>query len=166
MDTPSGLTDADPTANFVGRHSDRFEPLPDEALARWSKFPSWEEIYFPTLVGIQMSEVKRDYCRLVLPFRQELTQPAGIVHGGVTATLIDTVVVPAIGAAYEEGTLFATITMNVEYRSAVKPGETMVAEGWVTQRGKSVVFTQAEVWAADRLVATGTCIYKVSPPRS
>jgi hypothetical protein len=41
-----------------------------------------------------------------------------------------------------------------------------VAEGWVTQRGRSIVFGQAEVaTATGRPAAAGSLIYKVTPPR-
>jgi len=45
-------------------------------------------------------------------------------------------------------------------------GEDAVAEGWVTQRGRSIVFCRAEVATArGRPVATGSLIYKITPPR-
>ena len=81
--------------------ADDFEPLPDDVLDRWSTFGRWtDRTYFPSLVGLQMEELRLDYCRMRLPHRPELDQPHGVVHGGALATLIDTVVVPAIGSAY------------------------------------------------------------------
>jgi uncharacterized protein (TIGR00369 family) len=146
-------------------HADRFAPLPPERAERWAKFAKGDRTYFPSLVGLVVEEVRTDYCRMRLPFRPELTQPAGAVHGGAIATLIDTVVVPAVGAAYEPGRTYATLTMNVTYLGAVVD-EDAVAEGWVTQRGRSIVFCQAEVTTAGgRPAATGTLTYRVGPPR-
>ena len=68
-----------------------------------------------------------------LPYRPELDQPFGVVHGGAIASPIDTVVVPAVGAAYEAGWGYATLTMDIQYLGAVVR-EDAVAEGWVTQR--------------------------------
>ena len=48
-----------------------------------------------------------------------MNQPHGIVHGGAIATLIDTVVVPAIARAYDSPRVLLTITMNVNYLAAV-----------------------------------------------
>src|SRR5690606_4322160 len=81
------------------------------------------------------------------PYRPELDQPHGVVHGGAIATLIDTVVVPAVGAAYEPGWEYATVTMDVQYLAAVVR-EDAVAEGWVAQRGRSLVFCRADVTTA------------------
>jgi uncharacterized protein (TIGR00369 family) len=146
-------------------HADRFAPLPDDAARRWAKFGTWERTYFPSLVGLQLEELRADYCRMRLPYRPELEQPAGAVHGGAIATLIDTVVVPAVGAAYPPDWRYATVTMDIQYLGAVA-GEDAVAEGWVVQRGRSVVFCRAEVvTAGGRPAASGTLTYRVSPPR-
>jgi uncharacterized protein (TIGR00369 family) len=146
-------------------HADRFAPLPEDRAERWLRFGTWERTYFPSLVGVVVEEVRTDYCRMRLPFRPELTQPHGLVHGGAIATLVDTVLVPAVGAAYDPGWGYATVTMTVQYLGAVAD-EDLVAEGWVTQRGRSTVFGQAEVaTAGGRPVATGSLVYKVSPPR-
>jgi uncharacterized protein (TIGR00369 family) len=148
--------------------ADSFPPLPADRLARWGTFGSWDRVYFPSLVGIELEEVRQDYSRMRLPYRAELSQAAGRVHGGVIATLIDTVVVPAIGGGYDGDVGFATIDLHVQYHGAVVD-EDMVAEGWVTRRGRSIVFCEAEVTTtAGASVARGALTYKVSipPPRS
>jgi uncharacterized protein (TIGR00369 family) len=145
--------------------ADRFAPLPADAAERWAKFGNWDRTYFPNLVGLQVEELRTDYCRMRLPYRPELEQVAGVVHGGAIATLIDTVVVPAVGAAYGAGWTYMTVTMDIQYLGAVA-GEDAIAEGWVTQRGRSIVFCQADVTTAGgRAAATGTLTYKVSAPR-
>ena len=145
--------------------ADRFAPLPPAAAARWAKFARWDRTYFPNLVGLQVEDLRADYCRMRLPYRPELEQPAGLVHGGAIATLVDTVVVPAVGAAYPSDWRYSTLTMDTQYLGAVA-GEDAIAEGWVTQRGRSIVFCQVEVvTAGGRTAATASLTYKVSPPR-
>jgi uncharacterized protein (TIGR00369 family) len=101
-----------------------------------------------------------------LPWRPELNQPQGLRHGGAIASLIDTVVVPAIGTAYEDPRLFSTIEMSVRYLGPVR-SEDLVAEGWVTRRGRRVVFCDVEVRTASAVkVATGSLIYIVGSPTS
>lgn len=139
----------------------RFPPLPAERLARWAGFPPGRPEYFPGHTGIQLEEMRTDYARMRLPFRSVLNQPAGVVHGGAIATLIDTVVVPAIGSGYDEPHRYLTIDMQIQYISAVI-GEDAVAEGWIVKRGRSTVFCRAEVLTAKAgLVATGTLVYSV-----
>ncbi len=146
--------------------ADQFPPLDAELAERWKTFGAWERPYFPQLVGLQVEEIRTDYCRMRLPYRPELEQPAGVVHGGAIATLIDTVVVPAIGQAYPLDTLYLTVGMNIQYLGAVRE-EDAVAEGWIEQRGRSMVFCAAEVLTASgRRAATGTLTYKVSAART
>ena len=148
------------------RRSDDFHVLPANRQAVWSGFLRWEQQYFPSFVGLELEEVRLDYARIRLPWRTELTQPAGVVHGGALATLIDSVVVPAIGSGYDEPRGFSTVSMSVQFRSAVV-GEDMIAEGWVVQRGRSIVFCEAEVTTGSGVVAaTGQLVYKLASKRA
>ena len=143
-------------------------PHTADVLDVWRNFCAWpDRVYLPKFLGLQVEEIREDYCRLRLPYRAELEQPAGPVHGGAIATLIDTVVVPAVGWVYPVVPQMLTLTMNVEYRSALVRADA-VAEGWITQRGNSIVFCEAEVRAADdaRVVANGRMVYKVRPARA
>jgi uncharacterized protein (TIGR00369 family) len=84
------------------------------------------------------------------------------MHGGAIASLIDTTVVPAVGWNVEGGNNFVTISMDVQYLSAVKD-EDAVCEGWIEKRGRSICFCRAEVRGAEsgRLCATANLVYKV-----
>ncbi|MEZ5237905.1 MAG: PaaI family thioesterase [Microthrixaceae bacterium] len=142
--------------------AEKFDLLPSSVLAQWEGFGRWEDqLYFPQHVGIEVEELRRDYARMRLPWRPELNQPQGLMHGGAIATLIDTVVVPAIGTAYSSPRPFSTIEMSVRYLGPVRK-EDLVAEGWVSRRGKRVVFCDVEVCTASSVVvATGHLIYIV-----
>jgi len=146
--------------------AERFEELDDESKARWAKFGRGERIYFIQHVGIEVEEVRFDYCRMRLPFRPELEQPMGVVHGGAIATLLDVVVVPAIGSRYGADVGYSTVDMHVQYLSALVK-EDAVAEGWIVKRGRSVVFCEAEIIGATtgKLIARSVLTYNVSPAR-
>ena len=146
--------------------ADRFAPLPPERAAVWAGFAAWDTVYFPTYVGLTVEELRTDYARMRLPYRPELNQPAGVVHGGAIATLVDTCVVPAVGQAYGADWAYLTIQMDVRYRGAVVQQDA-IAEGWVEQRGRTTVFCRAEVRTPDgKVTADGTLVYTVRPPRS
>lgn len=140
-----------------------FAPLPPERYARWSNFGKWETEWFPQFLGIEVEELRRDYARMRLAYRPEFRQPAGVVHGGVIASMIDTVVVPAIGSGYDEPRQLFTIDITLRFLAPLVE-EDAVAEGWVVQRGRSIVFCDAEVRGArsDTVAATGALVYKVS----
>ena len=79
-----------------------------------------------------------------IPYRPEFRQPAGVVHGGVIASMIDTVVVPAVGAGYDEPRQLFTIDIQLRFLAPIVDDD-LVAEGWVTHRGRQIVYCDAEV---------------------
>jgi uncharacterized protein (TIGR00369 family) len=146
--------------------ADQFAPLPPETPVRWADFGRrGDEAFFPVLLGLTVEEVRQDYCRMRMPYRPELRQPGGVVHGGAIASLIDTAVVPALAWVYPEVPKLLTITLNIRFRGVLFE-EDAVAEGWIDTRGRTTVFCGAEVVGATsgKVVADGTLVYKVPPP--
>ena len=138
--------------------------LPDHLHRRWSRYGGAADVtYFAGLLGLVVEDVRVDYCRMRLPWRPEISQPFGVAHGGALSSLLDSSVVPAIGAGYETAVGFATVDMTVQFMGALKD-EDAVAEGWITQRGKSMIFCESEAIGArsGRRVARAVLTYKVS----
>jgi len=166
---PGGRRLREPLArDMVARrmtNAERFAPLPPERRAAWEFFNAGDNPFFPAWVGLRLEEVRRDYARFRLPWRDVLRQPVGVMHGGAIATLIDTAVVPAIGSAYDGPRVLLTIDMHVQFLAPIERDDA-VAEAWVERRGKSIVFCRVEVRSgAGELAATGALVYKVGPPR-
>jgi uncharacterized protein (TIGR00369 family) len=151
-----------PSSQSQSWRAEQFDLLPASVAKQWENFGSWPNaMYFSNVVGIEVEELRRDYARMRLPWRAELNQPMGLMHGGAIATLIDTTVVPAIGTAYEVGRAYSTIEMSIRYVGPVR-SEDLVAEGWVSRRGKRVVFCDVEVRTASAVVvASANLIYIV-----
>ena len=144
--------------------AEQYEPLSDEAAARWAKFGRSDTVFYPMLIGLEVEETRVDYCRMRMPFKAELLHAGGVVHGGAIASLMDAVLVPAVGSVLGPTDRFSTVDLHVQFIGAVKD-EDVVAEGWVTKRGRSVVFCESEAVGATsgRLVARSVLTYNVSP---
>lgn len=144
--------------------ADQYQPLPAEAAARWAKFGKSDVVFFPSLIGLEVEETRIDYCRMRMPFKAELLHAGGVVHGGAIASLMDAVLVPAVGSVLGPTDRFSTVDLHVQYIGAVKD-EDVVAEGWVTKRGRSVVFCESQAVGASsgRLIAKSVLTYNVSP---
>jgi len=142
----------------------QYEPLPEVAAARWARFGKSETVFYPMLLGLEVEETRIDYCRMRMPFKAELLHPGGIVHGGAIASLMDAVLVPAVGSVLGPNDRFSTVDLHVQYVGAVKD-EDVVAEGWVTKRGRRVVFCESEAVGASsgRSIAKSVLTYNVSP---
>jgi len=143
--------------------SEQFPPLPEARQAIWSKFGKWDTVWFPKYLGLEVEEIRTDYARMRLGFRPEYRQPAGVMHGGVIASMVDTVVVPAVGSGYDETRALFTIDLQLRFLAPIVD-EDIVGEGWVVQRGRQIVFCDAEVRGATSNVLAGTAslVYKVS----
>ena len=138
-----------------------FEPAPSWITSEMRE--RTEQAPYGKLLGFRWEEVRRDYARLRLPFRPELNQPAGMIHGGAIASLIDTVVVGAILSGLDAPPRrLLTIDLHVHYLDAAV-NEDVVAEARVRRRGRSLVFLEVEARGADgREIAHGEICYRVS----
>jgi len=95
-----------------------------------------------------------------LPFRPELQNRKGDVHGGAIASLLDTVLGAAARAGLETGSVSTTLSLTVNY---VSPGRgDLRCTARCTKKGRSIRFLQGEVLDGDNeLVATAVATFKV-----
>ena len=119
---------------------------------------------FPKYVGLVYEEVRKDYARMRLPFKPELNQPAGIVHGGAIATLIDTCVVGTVVSGIGEfPRKMVTVDMHIHYLDAAVE-EDLIAHGAVRRRGYRMVYLEVDVVGekSGKVVAHGELSYLIS----
>jgi uncharacterized protein (TIGR00369 family) len=135
-------------------NASRFEPI-DETRAR-AITESLNAEAFVHWLGLRFEEIRSGYARLRLPFRSELKQGGGVVHGGAVASAIDSVVIGAVLSTLDaRPSRLATIDLHVHYLEAVRDGD-LIAEARVRRKGKSVVFVEVEVNTTDaREIAHG-----------
>lgn len=148
------------------RKADSFEELDAVAYERWaSKFIERSADLFPGLLGLIVEDVRAGYCRMRMPFRPQLMQGFGVMHGGAIGALLDTVVVPAVGSLVGQSTRFATVDQHIQF-IAPNVDEDAIAEGWVVKRGKRTAFCESEVTAATsgRLIAKSVLTYAIAEP--
>lgn len=142
-----------------------FAPLDAERTSRWKRFGQSGTIRFPTLLGLVVEDVRADYCRMRLPFREEILQAGGLVHGGAIASLLDAVMVPAVGAVLERDAVYSTVDMHVQFIRGITAAdpEDAVAEGIVVRRGRNTVFCESRALGATtgRLLAKSVLTYNV-----
>ncbi|HVS66896.1 MAG TPA: PaaI family thioesterase [Thermoanaerobaculia bacterium] len=113
-------------------------------------------------LGIEIEEVRMGWAQMRLPYRRELDQPGGVVHGGAIASLLDTVVVPAILTTFQFPRRMLTLDLNVHYLTAAV-AEDLIAVGWMRKSGRSIAFLAAEARkASGEVVAHAEMTYKVT----
>src|SRR3954470_18692992 len=105
------------------------------------------------LIGARLGAVEPGMVEIHLPFREDLTQQKGYVHGGIVGMIADS------AAGYAAYTLMpaAASLVTVEYKiNILAPGlGDLRARGEVVKPGRTLTVARAEVYAADgRHVAT------------
>jgi uncharacterized protein (TIGR00369 family) len=146
----------------VAPNAARFPELAPDRAAPWTRFLRPDRVLFPTFAGIVVEEVRTGYARLRLPARPEVSQVAGLLHGGAIATLLDTAAIPAVGTAYPEQPDMVTVSLNIDFCGAVRD-EDAVAEAWVTRATSTLAFVAAEARGARTgdLAATSSSVFRV-----
>ncbi|MDT3670489.1 MAG: PaaI family thioesterase [Aromatoleum sp.] len=99
-----------------------------------------------TLIGAELAVVEPGYTEIHLPFKPEITQQHGVIHGGVVGMIADS----AAGYAANTLTPADTSVLTVEYKlNLVAPadGDRLVARGEVIKPGRTLLITRAEVFA-------------------
>jgi acyl-CoA thioesterase len=112
-------------------------------------------------LGIEPLEVGEGFARIRLPFRKELTNPAGKLHGGVIASIADTAMAVAVGSVLGVPGRHFTVKLEIKYKAPVTDGE-IIAEATITRRKQTVFLGEAVVKDGNgRVVATATATFMV-----
>ncbi len=110
-------------------------------------------------LGIEVDEIKPDNAVLRLPAKPELLQGAGVVAGGILATLLDETMAHAVLGGNPQGKRTATVDMNASYLRPVQPNTDLVCKARVVKRGSRIIFAEASVLGEGREVARATASF-------
>lgn len=111
------------------------------------------------LLGIELGEIERGTATLHLTVRDELRQNRGVVHGGATASLIDTASAFAILTLLQPGETTTTIDLTIHYLRPLSTGRA-AARATVRRAGRRVLTVSVDVTdEAQILVATAVTSY-------
>ncbi len=102
---------------------------------------------FNTL-GIKVEKISPEETVLRLPVSYALIQGAGLVGGGVLATMADEAMAHCVLAGLKEGQRTATIEMNIRYLRAISEGE-IISTARILRKGRTIITTEATVSNAE-----------------
>lgn len=122
---------------------------------------------FMDWVGAQAQWIGNDGVRISLSLAPHHTNPTGVMHGGVVATLLDEAAALAARRRLDEqpGHLspLLLVEMNVSFIAGARPGDVLEVEGKVLHLGRRVVFAEAEARRGQALVAKGRFTFVRQP---
>ena len=117
------------------------------------------------LLKISLDQIDEGFARFRMPFRKELTQAYGVVHGGAIATLADTAVAFAMMTMIQPGERVTTVEFKINFLAPVTEEE-MIGEARIINKGNRLALADMEVKRGDgKLIAKGLATYIIlSPP--
>jgi uncharacterized protein (TIGR00369 family) len=110
------------------------------------------------LFGIKIEEMKIDFARLSMKAEIKHTQMYGTVHGGVLATLADSVAAWAVFGKENVHGNPVTAEMKINYLKPVCSGK-VVAEARNVHEGSRIFVSDVEVRNEGKLVAKSLVTY-------
>lgn len=119
-----------------------------EVTSSPSNFMNWLK---PIVISADKGSL---HCSYIV--RNEMTNPYGILHGGITAGIIDdligaTVFTLGLSKAY------TTVNNNIDYFAPAKEGDLITAKTSIVKQGRTIINLQCEIFlpSKDRLIAKG-----------
>jgi uncharacterized protein (TIGR00369 family) len=94
------------------------------------------------------SSMKDDSFEIKIPLNSLVHNPLGILHGGITATVIDTAMGALVHHLLPEGTAAVTTQLNIHY---ISPGigDDIVCKAKIDHHGSKTMLVSADVYRTD-----------------
>lgn len=99
---------------------------------------------FAHWLGGKVMAVSLDAIAFEFTVRRDMTNPAGMLHGGGMAGMIDDCIGVnffILGLEY----FYPTINLNIDFLSGAKEGENVLVKTQVMKQGKTIINLRAEV---------------------
>lgn len=96
----------------------------------------------------RLIDLREGYMEAEFVVRADMTNPAGVLHGGIASTILDDVVgtmVYALGREYA----FTTVNLNCDFLHAAKVNDIITAKAVLIRGGKNIVHVEGEIIGFD-----------------
>ena len=111
-----------------------------------------------TLLRLVEGEVAASYT-----VRAEMTNPSGILHGGIMATMLDELMGFTVFVLDDES-FYATINLSIDFLASARIGEEVIGATRVIRRGRRVVNVEGTLSRPDgTLIARATSNLGLAP---
>ena len=107
----------------------------------------------PGLLGIRILEIGADFARAGMPVDARHVQPFGLLHGGASVVLAETIGSLCGHLAVPEGQTCLGVEVNANHLAAVRPGDALEALCRPLQLGRSLQVWQIEIRRGDGVLS-------------
>jgi uncharacterized protein (TIGR00369 family) len=123
-----------------------------QAPRAWEK----ERGNFVHLLDLQLEHVERGKAVMRMPFRPEITNGTGAVHGGAIVSLCDTVFYVALASIFGREQETTTVALQCNFLAPALPPHDLIAEAKVLKPGRRIVYGEVYVRSGEKIVAHAT----------
>jgi uncharacterized protein (TIGR00369 family) len=99
------------------------------------------------LIGASLKRVAPGEVEITLPYRDDLTQQKGFIHGGILGMIADTACGYAAFSLMPAGGSLVTVEYKMNILTPARAS--LVAQGKVIRPGRTLTVARAEVYAED-----------------
>jgi acyl-coenzyme A thioesterase 13 len=102
-------------------------------------------------------EVEEDKLVIEFTVREEMTNPAKLLHGGMIAAIMDDVIGMHLFVAGTDG-FYVSVSLHVDFMMPATQGSSVLAESVILRKGKKLISAECRLWNKDRsqLLAKGS----------
>lgn len=105
------------------------------------------------LLGIRITEIGPDWLRATMPVDERHVQPFGLLHGGVSVVLSETLGSTGCTLSLPEGQHCVGLEVNANHLAAVRVGDSVTAECRPLHLGRRTQVWQTEIRRGDGKLA-------------
>jgi uncharacterized protein (TIGR00369 family) len=124
----------------------------NEAIRAWDK----EKAFFIQTLDLRLEHVERGKARMRMPFRTEVTNGMGAIHGGAIVSLCDTCFYIALASIYGREQETTTASISCSFLRPALPPHDLIAEATVLKEGRRIVYGEVHVYSGEKLAAHAT----------
>jgi acyl-coenzyme A thioesterase 13 len=99
-----------------------------------------------TMLDIQKGSIKVEFV-----VRKDMSNPMGILHGGIAATILDEIVGTMVYALGREFA-FVSVNLNCDFLNPAMVGETIFADAEIIRAGKNIVHVEGKITNSEGII--------------
>ena len=131
----------------------------DAAIERWDK----QKALFIKTLDLHLEDVGEGKARMRMPFRSQVMNNGGAIHGGAIVSLCDTAFWVALASIYGPKQPTATASLTCSFLRPALPPHDLIAHATVLKPGKRIVYGEVHVYSGEKLVAHATLSFLNTP---
>jgi len=128
-------------------------PVDQDSMRRqWDK----EKSHFVELLDLKLESVECGKAVMRMPYRSQIANGTGAVHGGAIVSLCDTCFYVALASIYGRDQDTTTVSLQCNFLAPALPPHDLIAEATVLRGGRRIVYGEVLVRSGEKVIAHAT----------